>query len=211
LKSKVDIIFFFVNPKEERFYGDLKSCGFGVQLPLPISRKKMLSANQKGNLSVASKLCMQMNAKMGHALWRIDGSHPIWREKTVALAGIASSKGKMGTTLAFVGTTNLSLTSYFSDCKAVGGREPFLLLFFKRFSLNGFNCGSKKLEKTSSSAGYLQRRTQLNPGQIPIDIEVTAIKETILKVKQKAQQPNYDPTIVYLLVNKKPNSRIFEG
>ncbi len=43
------------------------------------------------------------------------------------------------------------------------------------------------------------------------DIEVTAIKETILKVKQKAQQPNYDPTIVYLLVNKKPNSRIFEG
>ena len=93
----------------------------------------MLSANQKGNLSVASKLCMQMNAKMGHALWRIDSSHPIWREKTVALAGIASSKGKMGTTLAFVGTTNLSLTSYFSDCKAVGGRETVSSALFQAF------------------------------------------------------------------------------
>lgn len=148
MKSKVDIIFFFVNPKEERFYGDLKKfVALEFNCPCQFSRKKMLSANQKGNLSVASKLCMQMNAKMGHALWRIDSSHPIWREKTVALAGIASSKGKMGTTLAFVGTTNLSLTSYFSDCKAVGGRETVSTALFQAFFTQWIQLWFKKNEK----------------------------------------------------------------
>ena len=31
------------------------------------------------------------------------------------------------------------------------------------------------------------------------------------KVKKKAKQPDYNPVIVYLLVNKKPKSRVFEG
>lgn len=37
----------------------------------------------------------------------------------MAVGGIASSKGKNGTNIAFVGTTNKDLTAYFSDCKQV--------------------------------------------------------------------------------------------
>ena len=30
-------------------------------------------------------------------------------------------------------------------------------------------------------------------------------------MKAKAKKPNYKPIILYILVNKKPNSRIYEG
>lgn len=57
-------------------------------------------------MSVASKLVMQMNAKIGHPLWTIENSHPILNERRVAVGGIASSKGKQATTIAFTGSTN---------------------------------------------------------------------------------------------------------
>lgn len=44
-----------------------------------------------------------------------------------------------------------------------------------------------------------------------MEFEVNGLKETIEKVRIKTKQPNYDPTILYILVNKKPKSRIFEG
>jgi hypothetical protein len=33
----------------------------------------------------------------------------------------------------------------------------------------------------------------------------------VSKVREKSKIANYNPSIVYILVNKKPNSRIFEG
>ena len=35
--------------------------------------------------------------------------------------------------------------------------------------------------------------------------------EAIDKVRVKSKIANYNPTIIYILVNKKPNSRIYEG
>lgn len=42
------------------------------------------------------------------------------------------------------------------------------------------------------------------------EIEVQGLLNTIEVVKQKTKTPDYKPNIEYLLVNKKPNSRIFE-
>lgn len=69
-KKKPDIIFLFVSQREEKFYGELKkfiSKEFGC--PSQFATKKKLT--QKSSLSVASKIAMQMNAKMGHSLWKI--------------------------------------------------------------------------------------------------------------------------------------------
>lgn len=72
MKGKIDMIYFFVKPNEERFYNDLKKfVALEFNCPCQFSKKKLLSANQKGNMSVASKIAMQMNAKAGHALWTI--------------------------------------------------------------------------------------------------------------------------------------------
>lgn len=42
-----------------------------------------------------------------------------------------------------------------------------------------------------------------------MEFEVNGLEETVEKVRIKTKQPNYDPTILYILVNKKPKSRIF--
>ena len=47
--------------------------------------------------------------------------------------------------------------------------------------------------------------------KIQLELELDGLESTIEKVKAKAKKPNYKPVIVYILVNKKPNSRIFEG
>lgn len=87
-----------------------------------MATRQKLDNRQKGRMSVASKIAMQMNAKVGHPLWVVKNQHPIWKNKTVAIAGIASSKGKKGTSIAFTGTTNPELDSFYSDCKQTGGR-----------------------------------------------------------------------------------------
>jgi len=43
------------------------------------------------------------------------------------------------------------------------------------------------------------------------EFEVQGIIEAIDKVRVKSKLTNFNPTIVYILVNKKPNSRIYEG
>jgi hypothetical protein len=87
-------------------------------------KRRSLSNNTKGVLSFASKIVLQMNSKIGHPLWSVPNYHPFWREKgsRVATAGIASSKGKQGTFIAFVGTTNPDLTHIVSDCKEAKSR-----------------------------------------------------------------------------------------
>lgn len=131
LKNKADIVFFLVKPNEERHYADLKKfVALEFNCPCQFSRKKMVVGNAKGGMSVASKLVMQMNAKVGHPLWTVLNQHKVWRENQVAVASIASSKGKKGTIIGFVGTTNEDLNSYFSDCKQVRDRKDLSTALF---------------------------------------------------------------------------------
>ncbi len=41
------------------------------------------------------------------------------------------------------------------------------------------------------------------------EVEVQGLLETINIVRVKTKSPDYNPNIEYLLVNKKPNSRMF--
>ena len=103
----VDMIFFFVKPNEEKFYGELKKfVTYEFNCASQVSRRKLLSRGNKGAMSAASKIMMQMNVKAGHPLWIVPNTHQVWKERTVAVAGLANSKGKGGNTLGFVGTVN---------------------------------------------------------------------------------------------------------
>lgn len=118
-----DMIFFFFKPNEEKFYGQLKKfVTYEFNCASQVARRKLLSKGNKGAMSAASKIMMQMNVKNGHPLWIVPNNHPVWRNNTVAVAGFANSKGKGGTTLGFVGTINPELNLSFCDCKLVRGR-----------------------------------------------------------------------------------------
>jgi hypothetical protein len=83
--------------------------------------RKKLSDSQKGVLSCATKIVLQMNAKMGCTLWTIPNFSDYWTNPTrkVAMAGLASSKGKGGNMLGFVGTLNNDFSLTCSDCKRI--------------------------------------------------------------------------------------------
>ena len=163
-------------------------------------------------MSAASKIVMQMNVKNGHPLWIVENNHPIWRQKTVAIAALANSKGKKGSNVAFVGTINKDLNGYFSQCKLLEKKQDnskaLYTTIFTQWIQNWFMANQKNLPEV-----LLFYREGLNAVQakIQLELELDGLESTIEKVKAKAKKPNYKPVIVYILVNKKPNSRIFEG
>lgn len=116
---------FFLKPNEERLYSELKKyVSTYFKCPSQMIRRKSLSTGTKGVLSFASKIILQINSKIGHPLWSVPNYHPFWNEKStkLAVAGIASSKGKQGTFVGFIGTTNPDLTHIITECKKVEGR-----------------------------------------------------------------------------------------
>lgn len=111
--EKLDVVIFFLKPNEEKMYAEMKKYVSSVfKCPSQMIRRKSLSENTKQVLSFASKIILQINSKIGHPLWSVPNYHPYWTNKStkVAIAGIASSKGKQGTFIGFVGTTNPDLT-----------------------------------------------------------------------------------------------------
>ena len=211
--EKTDIVFCLLKPQEEKFYGELKKFVFlEFNCASQIARRKLLSKNNKGAMSAASKIVMQMNVKNGHPLWTVLNDHPAWRENTVAVGGLANSKGKKGSTLAFSGTINQDLNSYFSDCKQIKSKEDdakaLYAGIFTQWLQNWFMNNNKKLPRV-----IVVYREGLNEVQARhrMEEEIIGMHQTIEKVRAKTKQPEYKPTIVYILVNKKPNSRIFEG
>ena len=108
-----------------------------------------MSKGNKGALSAASKIVMQMNVKNGHSLWIVKNSHIVWKNNTVAIAGLANSKGKKGSNVAFVGTTTEDLSQYFNDCKAIGKKgdnsKGLYLELFTQWLQNWFKKNNGKL------------------------------------------------------------------
>ena len=148
--EKNDIFFFFLKPQEEKFYGELKKfITFEFNCPCQVTRRKLLSKGNKGAMSAASKIVMQMNVKNGNPLWIVKNSHPVWKNHSVAVAGLANSKGKKGSNVAFVGTTTEDLSHYFSDCKVISKKEDNTFTkyqeIFTQWLQNWFKMNNKKL------------------------------------------------------------------
>lgn len=148
--EKNDIFFFFLKPQEERFYGELKKfITFEFNCPSQVTKRKLLSKGNKGAMSAASKIVMQMNVKNGHSLWIVKNKHPVWQNHSVAVAGLANSKGKKGSNVAFVGSTTEDLSQYFSDCKVVNKREDntkaMYQEIFTQWLQNWYKMNNKKL------------------------------------------------------------------
>lgn len=100
------IIVVYLAPYEQKYYNKLK--GFitnQLKCPSQFIRKKTLS-NPKGAMSAASKICIQMNVKVGATPWAVQTKHDYFRKKNVMYGAISISKGTKGNTLAFVGTIN---------------------------------------------------------------------------------------------------------
>lgn len=106
--------------KDKNLYEQLKkhlihSC----QLNSQVITKKTLSAGAKGGMSKASKILLQINDKLGHPLYTVEKQHPFWKKNTIAISGMAVSKGVKGFTASFVGTRSNDSSLHFSDFRQI--------------------------------------------------------------------------------------------
>ena len=80
-----------------------------------IRRRTLTSPNNSKNMSAASKIILQMNAKIGLPLWEVPESLNAFGKKNIMYGAISISKGAKGFTLAFVGTIDKTCTRVYSE------------------------------------------------------------------------------------------------
>jgi|JI61114C2RNA_FD_contig_111_512270_length_1483_multi_3_in_0_out_0_2 hypothetical protein len=86
-----------------------------MKLPSQVVRKFTLANKIPArNMSSASKIILQMNAKVGLPLWEVPKSIQAFGKRSIMYGGISISKGANGYTLAFVGTIDKTCTKVYS-------------------------------------------------------------------------------------------------
>jgi len=86
-----------------------------MKIPSQVVRRFTLGGkNPAKNMSSASKIILQMNAKIGLPLWEVPKSIQAFGKKNIMYGGLSISKGANGFTLAFVGTIDKNCTKVYS-------------------------------------------------------------------------------------------------
>ena len=175
-----------------------------------IKRRTVLKG--KNPMSAASKIIIQMNQKIGGIAWEIIPKAGAYTSKNRTMYGsFAISKGKKGFTLAFVGTTNNEFTRVFSYCKTgyknkdtipIEDFEQILVNWAKRYVL---------LNKKGPELIMIFREgLSIRQTERQVKDELAALNNVTKKIGQKTGNANYNPEIVYTVVNTKINTRIFD-
>ncbi len=90
-----------------------------------------------------------MNVKIGLAPWQIQKSHSYFENKNVMYGAVATSKGKNGNFLSFVGSINNSCTNFYGNCKKISINEPIsdkmLLDIFSEWAKQYFLNNNRKV------------------------------------------------------------------
>lgn len=165
-------------------------------------------------MSCASKIALQMNSKLGHPLWETRNRHKFWNQKgnDVAIGSIAISKSKQGNAISFVGTTDPRLIRYECDGAIYKSRDDLSASFFEKLFTGWikkyFMDNNKKLPSV-----LVVYREGLNNVQAKsqFEVEIEGLRLAIDIIRKKSKNLDYDPKITYVLVNKKPNERMYEG
>lgn len=121
-ENKPDFVVTLLKNQEAKFYAYLKVLflnKFGI-LHQAVLVKTI--TNEKRSYSVCSNILLQMNAKLGFPLWKIEKNFPYLKNKKIIIGGMAiyhKLAGANSSCCAFVGTTNDSQTEYYQDAKLI--------------------------------------------------------------------------------------------
>ena len=163
-------------------------------------------------MSAASKIVVQMNQKAGGVAWKVLQQEQAYTIKKKTMYGaFAISKGKNGFTLAFNGTTDNSFTRGFSYAKTgYKNKESIPQADFEAILVNwarnyvGVNKKGPELIMIYREGLSIQQiERQVKP-------EIEALSNVCKKIGQKTGKENYSPEIIYIVVNTKINTRIFD-
>ena len=108
------LVMFLLKKHEAALYGKLKYFLLCQGIP---SQFAHVNTFKKNGMSVASKVGVQMNIKLEGVPWEVVTSNDYFRKKDCAFGGLATSKGKKGYAVSFVGSVNPAGTKHYSHYK----------------------------------------------------------------------------------------------
>jgi hypothetical protein len=134
---------------EVNLYNAIKKfCSKEIKIFTQFFLASSLSSEQKGK-SAASKIILQMAAKVGRTLWTVQPQHSYWDNKFVATASVCYSRGLRNSyTVGMVGTSNPEQTSVYTYCMVgLSKREqvPMQIYcnFFEKWLSRYLSCAGK--------------------------------------------------------------------
>jgi aubergine-like protein len=211
--GKPQIIVLFLNNYEEKFYAELKQF-ITCELKLPsqgVKRKTVSSkVDKRKTLSAASKLIIQMNQKIGGVAWETNRSD-YFNKRSCMHGAFSISRGKRGFTLAFVGTSNNANTKIYNQCK-VGypNKENIPAADFNAIFLGWAKSYVDEHNEGPSMIMVYREGLSLQQVNVQVRQELQALENVIEKIAKKTKKPNYKPECLYIVVNTKINTRIFD-
>jgi len=200
-----------LHPNEEKYYGELKKTFFEeLGVPCQIIRLRTLAAHNKSALSCASKILLQINAKLGNPLWEVKRNANLFHGKRVMSGALSTSTGKGGTSFGFVGSINENCTQFYSECDiGIKRREKIpmdkLGKIFENWAKHFYRNSGKK----APDIIILYREGLSNP-QILDNMrpEILELDKMVDKIKKRCE---CNPQSLVMTINKKINSRIFSS
>lgn len=210
--GKPQIIVLFLNNNEEKLYGPLKefiTCE--LKLPSQGIKRRTVSSKAKNTLSAASKIILQMNRKVGGVGWEVNRTE-YFNKRTSMHGAFSISRGRKGFTLAFVGSLNNSFTKVYNQC-IVGypKKEDIPSADYQAIFLGWAK--SYVEENNDAPSMIMVYREGLSMAQAGAQVprELAALDVVIEKMGKRTKKANYKPECVYMVVNTKINTRMFDS
>jgi len=191
------------NNKGEHYAVIKKKCCLEVPTPSQVVTATVLNKS-KGLMSVATKVAIQMNCKLGGEPWAV--KMPLKDTMVIGYDTYHDTVSKGRSVGAVVASLNQSMTKYVSIANLHTNSEQ---------ELHDNLCPAivTALRKYNDVNGHLPERIIIyrdgvGDGQIPyvVEHEVKSIRDTLVKVGMNAD----DLKLSFIVVNKKINTKIFK-
>lgn len=168
---------------------------------------------KKNTMSIASKILLQINAKVGLPLWKIQTGHPEIKGKRIIIGGMAIYHkliDKKKSCAAFVGTNNNDMTTYYTSSKLMEMNQQR----FDNLRDMIINWVKSYCQANKNVPEYIiVYREGVGEGSVQniLDLEVEVVKKAVIVIAEKMKIPNYSPGVAFILVNRKINQRLFSS
>ncbi|XP_072043848.1 piwi-like protein 1 [Amphiura filiformis] len=186
--------------RKDRYDAIKKCCCLEHPVPSQVILGRTLS-KKPTLMSVATKIAMQINCKLGGELWALE--IPLKSTMIIGIDNYHDSSTKGRSVCGVVCSMNKDFTRYYSDCtfqhtgqELIDGLRPILLAALKKFyEING-----------ALPDKVIVYRDGVGDGQLPavVEHELPQMLEML-----KAIGPDYNPKVAVVVVKKRINNRFF--
>lgn len=186
--------------RKDRYDAIKKCCCIEHPIPSQVIVGRTLAKKQT-IMSVATKIAMQINCKLGGELWAVD--IPLKKTMVIGIDNYHDSSTRGRSVCGVVCSMNANFTRYYSRCtfqhtgqELIDGLKPCITVALKKYLEINQYLPDK----------IIVYRDGVGDGQLPavVEHELPQLLEII-----KGLGPDYDPKVAVVVVKKRINNRFF--